>query len=117
MTTHTYEAAAMASPEFQIDEMRTMLARLKRWTQQNNEPSEDDFESGYDAARAYVRDVLALYQVGAEAEFQTNRFHPDWSLLEATQEGLREAWARIAELESELETIARIGADDVHGSE
>lgn len=50
------------------------------------------------------------------AEFQTNRFHPDWPLLEATQGSLRESWARIRELESEIETIARIGADDVPSS-
>lgn len=62
--------------------------------------------------------VARIAELEAElAKFQTSRFHPDWSLLQAAQENLREAWARIRELESEIETIARIGADDVPGSE
>lgn len=37
---------------------------------------------------------------GELAQYQTSKFHPDWPLLDATRESLREAQARIAELEA-----------------
>ena len=42
-----------------------------------------------------------IAQLEAElAEYQESSFHPDWPLLDATRESLREAQARIAELEA-----------------
>ncbi len=32
-------------------------------------------------------------------KYQENQFHPDWSVLEATRESLREAWAKLKEME------------------
>ena len=32
-------------------------------------------------------------------KYQGSQFHPDWSVLEATRESLREAWAKLKEME------------------
>lgn len=65
-------------------------------------------------------DVAAMAERIAEleaelAKHQESSFHPDWSLLEATRESLREAQARIAEMEKQLAAdalIARLSEDD-----
>ena len=52
---------------------------------------------------------------GELAKHQESSFHPDWSLLDATRESLREAQARIAEMEKQLAAdalIARLSEDD-----
>lgn len=53
------------------------------------------------------------------AKFQTSKFHPDWSLLEAAQENLREAWTRIRELEADRNRLRWIkdgsGIDGFYG--
>ena len=57
-----------------------------------------------------------IAQLEAElAEYQESSFHPDWPLLDATRESLREAQARIAEMEKQLAAdalIARLSEDD-----
>jgi len=42
-------------------------------------------------------------------KYQESRFHPDWSVLEATRESLREAQKRVKELEAKLADIAQVG--------
>ena len=49
--------------------------------------------------------TMAERIAGLEAELakhQESSFHPDWSLMQSTRESLREARARIAELEEQL---------------
>lgn len=98
---HTDQIAAIC------DSMKEQRKFLTHWHDQA-----DRFFQQWKEAKARIAELESEL-----AQFQTSKFHPDWSLLEAAQENLREAWARIRELESELETIARIGADDVPGSE
>lgn len=91
-------------------------------------------KSSYGFNKAAARSVagIALEAVGVPsmtariaeqeaelAKFQTSKFHPDWSLLEAAQENLREAWTRIRELEADRNRLRWIkdgsGIDGFYG--
>ena len=67
-------------------------------------------------AAGVVKMAERITQLEAElAKHQESSFHPDWSLLDATRESLREAQARIAEMEKQLAAdalIARLSEDD-----
>jgi hypothetical protein len=43
---------------------------------------------------------------------QESQFHPDWSALEATRESLREAWAKLKEMEQTAADALREAAND-----
>lgn len=56
-----YEIASKAGIEFQNTEMRAILDRLANWTKQNSN-DDGEFGSGYNAARAFVQNLIAEYQ-------------------------------------------------------
>lgn len=72
-----------------------------------------ELETQYGEARKLlaVRTARIVELETELAKFQTSKFHPDWPVLEATQEGLRESWARIRELESALRPFAEMDRD------
>jgi len=49
---------------------------------------------------ALIQQSERITELEAElSRHQESQFHPDWSALEATRESLREAWAKLKEME------------------
>jgi len=74
------------------------------------------FQNGYDSGWTTDSAVEAIEAMAARitgleaglAKHQESQFHPDWSQLKTTRKSLREAWARIRELEAELVKVREV---------
>jgi len=110
------EAANVAALRTRVAELETKLGQFQHddtrdWERVIVAMGDEGNEDGGvvdRVCRLIERQRTRITELEAElAKHQESQFHPDWSQLESTRESLREAWARLKEVEQTAAETSR----------